>query len=206
MVFVLTRPLQVFDTTFCGDWAGNVWSGDAVCSSQASSCQSFVQDNPSAFTDAYWLVNSLKFYQWNEQASTTPSWTSPPASSVIPVPTASSSGWLASQSSPNQQSTASALPPGFFSGPTPAPADAKALAVATAPTPASTQTPTTMLISTSMAEQPRAETLSSMQVGEFGLSKEKTKEQGRHRKHVKHLLDHQRRKREFRFGSQVRIG
>jgi hypothetical protein len=197
MVFVLTRSLQVFDTTFCGDWAGNVWSGDTVCGSQAPSCQSFVQNNPSAFTDAYWLVNSLKFYQWNGQASTTPSWTSPPASSAIPVHEASSSGWPASQSSPNQQSTVSALPQSFFSGPTPAPADAKALAFTTASTPASTQTPTTMLISTSTVEQLQTEALGSLQVGEFGLSEEKTKERDRHRKHVRHLLDHQRRKGEF---------
>lgn len=197
MVFVLTRALQVFDTTFCGDWAGNVWSGDAVCRSQAPSCQSFVQNNPSAFTEAYWLVNSLKFYQWNGQASTTPSWTSPPASSVIPVPTASSSGWPVSQPLPNHQSTVSALPQSFFSGPTSAPADVKALAVTTVSAPASIQTPTTMLISTSTTEQPRAETLSSLQVGEFGLSKEKLKKRDRRRKHVRHLLDHQRRKREF---------
>ena len=55
----------VFDTTFCGDWAGNVWSSDPVCSSKASTCQAFVQNNPSAFQDAYWSVNSLKVYQDN---------------------------------------------------------------------------------------------------------------------------------------------
>lgn len=53
----------VFDTTFCGDWAGNVWSSDSVCGSKAPTCESFVQNNPSAFADAYWSVNSLKVYQ-----------------------------------------------------------------------------------------------------------------------------------------------
>ncbi|KIW65082.1 hypothetical protein PV04_07366 [Phialophora macrospora] len=55
----------VFDTTFCGDWAGNaaVWASDAVCGSKAPTCQAFVQNNPSAFQDAYWTVNSLKVYQ-----------------------------------------------------------------------------------------------------------------------------------------------
>ncbi|KAJ9497236.1 hypothetical protein LTR99_001970 [Exophiala xenobiotica] len=53
----------VFDTTFCGDWAGNVWSTDATCGSKASTCQDFVQNNPSEFQDAYWSVNSLKVYQ-----------------------------------------------------------------------------------------------------------------------------------------------
>ena len=52
----------VFDTTFCGDWAGSVWSTDATCSSKANTCQDFVQNNPSAFKDSYWSINSLKVY------------------------------------------------------------------------------------------------------------------------------------------------
>ncbi|RMZ76159.1 hypothetical protein DV738_g5121, partial [Chaetothyriales sp. CBS 135597] len=52
----------VFDTTFCGDWAGNVWSSDATCSAQASTCQDYVQNNPSDFQDSFWTVNSLKVY------------------------------------------------------------------------------------------------------------------------------------------------
>jgi hypothetical protein len=183
--------------TFCGDWAGNLWYKDAVCGSQAPSCQSFVQNNPSAFTDAYWLVNSLKVYQSNEQASTTSSWTSPPAGSVIKVPAASASGWPASQPWSDHQSTVSALPQSFFSGATSAPAGAEALAVTTASTPASVQTPTTMLISTSTTEQPQAETPSALHVGEFGMSKGKAKKQDHHQRQVRHLRDHQRRKRGF---------
>ncbi|GFF68861.1 hypothetical protein CNMCM6936_006166 [Aspergillus lentulus] len=52
----------VFDTTFCGGWAGGVW-GSGSCASVASSCQDFVANNPSAFQEAYWLINSLKVYQ-----------------------------------------------------------------------------------------------------------------------------------------------
>ncbi|KAJ5106257.1 hypothetical protein N7456_002932 [Penicillium angulare] len=52
----------VFDITFCGDWAGNVWSSGS-CSTQASTCDSYVQNNPSAFKETYWSVNSLKVYQ-----------------------------------------------------------------------------------------------------------------------------------------------
>ena len=52
----------IFDVTFCGDWAGNVWGQDPVCASKASSCQAFVQNNPGAFADAFWQVNSLKVY------------------------------------------------------------------------------------------------------------------------------------------------
>lgn len=51
----------VFDTTFCGQWAGNVWTG--TCASLASSCNNYVAENPGAFAPAYWLINSVKVYQ-----------------------------------------------------------------------------------------------------------------------------------------------
>jgi len=59
----------VFDTTFCGDWAGNVWNSDPVCGPKAPTCQSFVQNNPSEFADAYWTVNSLKVYQDTDEGN-----------------------------------------------------------------------------------------------------------------------------------------
>jgi hypothetical protein len=57
----------VFDTTFCGDWAGSVWT-EGSCASAADTCDDYVAANPSAFTDAYWMINSLKVYQ--ESSST----------------------------------------------------------------------------------------------------------------------------------------
>ncbi|KAL9112797.1 MAG: hypothetical protein Q9187_007722, partial [Circinaria calcarea] len=54
-----------FDTTFCGDWAGNVWGQYPACSSRANSCQDYVQNHPGDFRDAYWSVRSLKVYQNN---------------------------------------------------------------------------------------------------------------------------------------------
>lgn len=53
----------IFDTTFCGDWAGKVWATDATCAPLASSCNAYVQQNTDAFVDAYWLINSVKVYQ-----------------------------------------------------------------------------------------------------------------------------------------------
>ncbi|MCJ1405411.1 hypothetical protein MMC11_008639 [Xylographa trunciseda] len=51
----------VFDNTFCGSWAGAAWGGS--CAAQyGGSCNAFVQENPGAFADSYWLVNSLKVY------------------------------------------------------------------------------------------------------------------------------------------------
>lgn len=52
----------IFDTTFCGSWAGQVW-GDSSCSSMASTCNDYVANNPAAFMEAYWLINSVKVYQ-----------------------------------------------------------------------------------------------------------------------------------------------
>jgi hypothetical protein len=54
----------VFDTTFCGGWAGqdSVW-GSSSCSTLASTCNDYVANNPAAFTDAFWLINSVKVYQ-----------------------------------------------------------------------------------------------------------------------------------------------
>ncbi|KAK0669403.1 family 16 putative glycoside hydrolase [Cercophora samala] len=57
----------VFDTTFCGDWAGQVWGQDDTCKSLADTCEDWVGQNPKGFQEAYWLVNDIKVYQQVEQ-------------------------------------------------------------------------------------------------------------------------------------------
>jgi len=52
----------VFDTTFCGTWAGAVWSSGS-CASLASTCEDYVAAYPGAFAPAYWLINSVDVYQ-----------------------------------------------------------------------------------------------------------------------------------------------
>ena len=52
--------------TFCGDWAGSVFSSDPACSNKGS-CTSWVQNNPGAFAPSYWSVLNLKVYQNNGQ-------------------------------------------------------------------------------------------------------------------------------------------
>ncbi|KAK0913373.1 hypothetical protein LTR91_012823 [Friedmanniomyces endolithicus] len=58
---------MVFDTTFCGSYAGNTWQGDGCPlidpTNGWQSCDDFVATNPQAFVDAYWEVNYLKVYQ-----------------------------------------------------------------------------------------------------------------------------------------------
>lgn len=75
----------VFDTTFCGDWAGNAWSTDATCSPLGATCVDYVQNNPSAFVETYWSVNSLKVYQQSgSQASSPAVLTFTPTATVAP--------------------------------------------------------------------------------------------------------------------------
>ncbi|KAL5363604.1 concanavalin A-like lectin/glucanase domain-containing protein [Aspergillus floccosus] len=57
----------IIDTTFCGDWAGGVF-GDSTCplsdpSNPIQSCVNYVAQNPEAFKEAYWEINSIKLYQ-----------------------------------------------------------------------------------------------------------------------------------------------
>jgi len=49
----------IFDLTFCGDWAGNAW---ATSGCGIDTCENFVNNNASAFRDAYWEINSLRVY------------------------------------------------------------------------------------------------------------------------------------------------
>ncbi|KAL4925962.1 putative GPI anchored endo-1,3(4)-beta-glucanase [Aspergillus undulatus] len=62
-----THQKMILDTTFCGDWAGGVF-GDSGCpvsdpSNPIQSCVNYVAENPTAFKEAYWELNSIKIYQ-----------------------------------------------------------------------------------------------------------------------------------------------
>ena len=50
----------VFDLTFCGDWAGNVFS--MQCPNHGI-CDDFVRDNPEEFSQAYWNIHWMKVFQ-----------------------------------------------------------------------------------------------------------------------------------------------
>ncbi|KAF8588469.1 glycoside hydrolase family 16 protein [Ramaria rubella] len=61
----------IFDTTLCGDWAGNVWSTAGAPGQEQScaqrtgfaTCADFVQNSGSSFAQAYWEVRSVRLYQ-----------------------------------------------------------------------------------------------------------------------------------------------
>jgi len=49
----------VIDLDFCGSWAGNVY-GSSGC---PSTCNAYVDSNPSAFKNAYFTFNALTIYE-----------------------------------------------------------------------------------------------------------------------------------------------
>lgn len=79
----------VFNTAFCGDWAGNAWDTTGSCGQKAPTCDEYVQNNPEAFKDAYWTINALKVYQDNGNDTPAPSASGYPVQSTVvsvPVP------------------------------------------------------------------------------------------------------------------------
>ncbi|KAJ5908764.1 hypothetical protein N7495_001446 [Penicillium taxi] len=63
----------IFDVTFCGDWAGGVFAKSSCpmgsSSDPSQSCINYVAENPSAFEETYWEINSVKIYQTGVHAS-----------------------------------------------------------------------------------------------------------------------------------------
>jgi len=52
----------IFNTAFCGQWAGRVWK-DGACGSKAATCEEYVANNPKDMVEAYWLVKSVRVYE-----------------------------------------------------------------------------------------------------------------------------------------------
>jgi hypothetical protein len=163
----------IFDVTFCGDWAGNVWGQDPVCSSKASSCEAFVQDDPGAFTDAFWQVNSLKVYQSNGQG----------VNRMMSIESAASGAAGSSQavSSPESIPAETSTTPAI---------EAESTTPPSTPSPTPTPAPTTLATSTQMS---KFKTVSALQAGQFGSSSHGQPAGANERRngHAKHLLQHQ---------------
>lgn len=54
----------VFDTTFCGAWAGGEWeAGGCAGKTGVSTCEAYVREHPEAFGNAYWEIAGLKWFQ-----------------------------------------------------------------------------------------------------------------------------------------------
>ena len=60
----------IFDITLCGGWAGGTFAAacpafapaNATTAESHAACEAFVANNPAAFAEAYWTINSLKIF------------------------------------------------------------------------------------------------------------------------------------------------
>jgi len=130
----------IFDTTFCGDWAGDSYTTTG-CSGD---CVSYVAGNPNAFAEAYWDVNYIKVYTPGSGSG---------ASSVAATSAASSTAAsYSSSSSVAAQSSATTPSSAATSAATSAAASSPASSSAAASSPASSaaaSSPTTAAAATS---------------------------------------------------------
>jgi hypothetical protein len=53
----------IFDTTFCGQWAGKEWDRSCAKKTGVATCEAYVRDHPEKFEEAYWEVRGLKWFQ-----------------------------------------------------------------------------------------------------------------------------------------------
>ncbi|OAL28501.1 hypothetical protein AYO20_09449 [Fonsecaea nubica] len=142
----------VFDVTFCGDWAGQVWSTDAVCSPKAATCQDYVQNNPSAFQDTYWLIDSLRVYTDNGSGAPAPTSSSTTVSaSLSTTPTVPTTTLLTSTSSNVPATSTRSVEPTF---PSTTAAFTPTTTPNTTPTTAPTSLPTSLVTSAPSASSP----------------------------------------------------
>ncbi|KAI1910593.1 hypothetical protein LOZ61_004341 [Ophidiomyces ophidiicola] len=108
----------IFNTNFCGDWAGGVWNSDPVCSTRGS-CDSYVRNNPNDFSDAYWEVNGLRVFRQVQppQVSAIPE----PTPAPTPTPTPTSTPTPATRSSETSATSSTTIIPPVENTPTAAP-------------------------------------------------------------------------------------
>lgn len=58
----------IFNTAFCGDWAGKNWVSDGCAASTGvQTCEEYVGQHPEAFKESFWLVNYVKVFQIGQQ-------------------------------------------------------------------------------------------------------------------------------------------
>lgn len=85
----------VFNIDFCGDTAGSPTFWNATCSAFGDSCASYVAGTPSAFSELYFMIEGIRFYEMGVAAapvSSTAAVTSAPAASATEAAVTSSTG------------------------------------------------------------------------------------------------------------------
>lgn len=65
----------VLNINFCGDYGSAIWGIEDTCDTYASTCSEYVAENPTAFANAYWEVNSIDVYTFDANADPQPTTT-----------------------------------------------------------------------------------------------------------------------------------
>lgn len=81
----------VFNIDFCGDTAGSPVFWNATCSAFGDSCAAYVAENPAAFSELYFMVEGIQFYEMGAAVAAT---TSASSSAVAPATTSATSSAL----------------------------------------------------------------------------------------------------------------
>lgn len=84
----------IFNIDFCGDTAGSPTFWNATCSAFGDSCASYVANTPSAFSESYFMIEGIQFYEMGvapAPVSSTVAVTSTPAASSTQAAITSSS-------------------------------------------------------------------------------------------------------------------
>jgi nicotinate-nucleotide pyrophosphorylase (carboxylating) len=53
----------IFNTAFCGEWAGAKWDESCAKKTDVATCNEYVRENPEVFKEAYWKIAGLKWFQ-----------------------------------------------------------------------------------------------------------------------------------------------
>ncbi|PFH34057.1 1,3(4)-beta-glucanase [Besnoitia besnoiti] len=101
----------IINTTFCGGWAGNLFSRAGGCPGEGmDACRAFVRDNPSQFKNAFWEFNYIHVYLPGAPTCVTTTTTT----TTFPV----STGWPV-YPPPQTSTSTSTLPPTVSPSPWP---------------------------------------------------------------------------------------
>ncbi|EAW14286.1 putative GPI anchored endo-1,3(4)-beta-glucanase [Aspergillus clavatus NRRL 1] len=154
----------ILDTTFCGDWAGNVF-GESGCplsdaSSPMRSCVDYVAQNPAAFKEAYWEINSIKIYQLGAA----------PAPATVASPNTASEVHSASELAPATQTEKPTVPTAAETTVVPPASQTSTVAEETPIAPLATAATVTAVNPAPPATQPTAEPATAVTVTDGGDS------------------------------------
>lgn len=53
----------IFNTSFCGQWAGKEWDSSCKAKTGVSTCEQYVREHPEAFEGSFWEVRGLRWYE-----------------------------------------------------------------------------------------------------------------------------------------------